>query len=85
MNRLLGYAMFWAAVMASITFGYGESGEDRLMSVVAALPAWWYIGFRVMREVRGIKEDGRLARLRREERKHTDSAPWAGVRDGGGS
>ncbi|PWI08116.1 hypothetical protein DIZ27_24675 [Streptomyces sp. NWU339] len=69
MNRLLGFAMVWAAVYGSITFGSGESGEDRLMSLVAALPAWGYIGFRVMREIRGIKEDGRLARMRREEQK----------------
>lgn len=69
MNRLLGFAMLWAAFNGSITLGTGESGEDRLMSLVAALPAWGYIGFRVMREIRGIKEDGRLARMRREERK----------------
>ncbi|MFP3987923.1 hypothetical protein U9R90_10545 [Streptomyces sp. E11-3] len=69
MSRLLGYAMTWAALMGSITLRYGESGEDRLMSLVAALPAWGYIGFRVRREIRGIKEDGKLERMRREERK----------------
>ncbi|MGW5128426.1 SMI1/KNR4 family protein [Streptomyces sp. NPDC004069] len=39
------------------------------MSIVAALPAWGYIGFRVRREIRGIREDNRSARMRREERK----------------
>ncbi|MBL3669857.1 hypothetical protein JL475_28510 [Streptomyces sp. M2CJ-2] len=39
------------------------------MSLVAALPAWGYIGFRVKREIRGIKEDNRAARMRGEERK----------------
>ncbi|MEU1199688.1 hypothetical protein ABZ446_26160 [Streptomyces sp. NPDC005813] len=68
MDRLLGFAMVWVAVNGSITLGAGESGGARLMSCVVALPAWGYFGFRVMREVRGIKEDGRSARLRREER-----------------
>ncbi|MFB7574544.1 hypothetical protein [Streptomyces sp. NPDC056165] len=69
MNRLLGYAMVWAAVNGSITFGSGESGKDRLMHMVIALPAWGYIGFRIRREIRGIREDSRSARMRREERK----------------
>ncbi|MEU6576856.1 hypothetical protein [Streptomyces sp. NPDC046805] len=69
MNRLLGFAMMWAALYGSITFGAGQSVEDRLMSAVAALPAWWYIGFRIRREIRGIREDARAARRRREAKK----------------
>ncbi|WP_189308954.1 hypothetical protein [Streptomyces brasiliensis] len=66
MGRLLGFAMVRAAVMGSITLGRGESGGDRVTSAVAALPALGYIGFRCAREIRGISEDGRHARLRRE-------------------
>ncbi|MFF3467116.1 hypothetical protein ACWCQN_30885 [Streptomyces sp. NPDC001984] len=69
MNRLLGFAMVWLAVMGSITFGAGESGGDRVMSLVAALPALGYFGFRCAREIRGIKEDNRVARTRREQGK----------------
>ncbi|MGW2080643.1 hypothetical protein ACWCOW_27530 [Streptomyces sp. NPDC001939] len=69
MNRLLGYAMCWVAVMGAITLGAGESGADRLASGLAALPAWAYIGFRVRREIRAVAEDGRLARERRRRRK----------------
>ncbi|MFB7419686.1 hypothetical protein ACFC18_41965 [Streptomyces sp. NPDC056121] len=46
MNRPLGYAMCWVAVMGAITLGAGESGADRLASGLAGLPAWAYIGFR---------------------------------------
>ncbi|WP_431313349.1 SMI1/KNR4 family protein [Streptomyces antnestii] len=65
MNRLLGYAMCWVAVMGVITLGAGEDLSDRLAALVAALPAWGYIGFWVRREIRAIREDGRLARERR--------------------
>ncbi|MFI9775956.1 SMI1/KNR4 family protein [Streptomyces sp. NPDC051956] len=62
MNRLLGYAMGWVALMGAITFGAGEDLSDRLAALVATLPAWGYIGFRIRRKVRAIKEDSRLAR-----------------------
>ncbi|MFF2507818.1 hypothetical protein ACFVTY_31310 [Streptomyces sp. NPDC058067] len=72
MNRLLGYAMCWVVVMGVITLGAGEDLSDRLAALVAALPAWGYIGFRVRREIRAIREDGRLARERRRRGKLMD-------------
>ncbi|MGW6479646.1 hypothetical protein ACWGDS_17350 [Streptomyces sp. NPDC055059] len=69
MNRLLGYGMCWVAVLGSIALGAGESGVDRLASGLATLPAWAYIGFRVRREIRAIREHGGLARERGKRRK----------------
>lgn len=69
MNRLLGYAMCWVAVLGSITLGAGEGLGDRLAALVAALPAWGYIGFRIRREIRVIKEDSRQAQARRRRGK----------------
>ncbi|MER7173984.1 hypothetical protein [Streptomyces mesophilus] len=68
MNRLLGMAMVWVALMGSITIGSGESGGDRIMSLAAALPAWGYLGFRCRREIRRIRAENRMVQLDREQR-----------------
>ena len=44
MNRLLGYAMCWVAVLGWIALGGGVGLGDRLAALVAALPAWGYVG-----------------------------------------
>lgn len=53
--------MWWVAINGAIALGAGEDVSDRLAALVVALPAWAYIGFRVRREIRAIREANRRA------------------------
>lgn len=79
MNRLLGYAVVWAAVYGAMALGAvsGWSVKDRLMSLLASLPAWGYIGFRVRREIQGIqgRRKARVCGVSRDERKQGSTTP----------
>lgn len=69
MNRLTGAVLCGSLLGGSYVFSNADSVGGRVIGVVVASPAWGYYVYRVVREIRGIKEDWREFRLRREERK----------------